>query len=170
MKKALFVLLLSTIAIHAPWRLMALAVETLVVQPGPTRFSSDNDKYWDALELEARLIDLGYMVGYGPQLIVNGQSAYGLMAPGEHVIMIDQRLSWNARFAVLAHEGGHVLQRGWYTRAQGEAFAESVAALVAHDGLREHARYMSGFKMDAIWVMLTDWRAIYRAARTLEDR
>jgi hypothetical protein len=170
MKKALLAFLTLAILMHAPWRLAALVAETMVAHPGLTRVSDGNDKYWDVMALEARLVDLGWELKYEKHINIWGHEVYGLTNPEEHIIYVDADLSWNARFAVLAHEGGHVLQRGWYNRAEGDAFAEAVAALVAHDGLREHARYLSSFKMSAVWVMVTDWRAIYRAAGVLEDR
>lgn len=86
-----------------------------------------------------------------------------------HTVKVSEALHWNARFAVLAHEGGHIMARGYLNRAQHEAFAESVAALVARDGLREHARYLAEYRIDAILTMLVHWRAIYRAAGVLED-
>jgi hypothetical protein len=167
-KKAVLVFLLLAIVVHAPWRLAGLVVETLVMHTGPTRMAHGTDKYWDVMALKSRLVDLGWEVKYEKKLIVfPGTPVYGLTIPDEHTIYVNADLSWNARYAVLAHEGGHVLQRGWYNQAEGDAFAESVAALVAHDGLREHARYLSSLKMSAVWIMVIDWRAIYRAADVL---
>ena len=175
MKKALLLFLFLTIALHAPWRLLALGAETLVVSPGLTRVSHGDDKYWDALALEARLVDLGYQVSYHKDLravvgFMQTIPVYGLTDGEEHTIQVDEDLHWNARFAVLAHEGGHVFQRSWLNREQEETFAEAVAMLVSHDGIREHARYLSSHRVEAILTMLVEWRAIYRAAAVLEDR
>lgn len=169
MKKALLAFLMLGILVHAPWRLMGLIAETMVVSPGATRTSQADDQYWQALDLEARLVSLGWEVSYAPQLSYRGQQAYGLTDPNEHTVQIDETLHWNARFAVLAHEGGHIMARGYLSTVQSEAFAESVAALVSHNGLREHARYLAAFRTDAILTMLVQWRAIYRAADVLED-
>lgn len=175
MKKALLIFLLLTIALHAPWRLLALCAETLVVSPGLTRVSQGDDLYWEALALEARLVDFGWAVSYekDPRVVVGFMQTvpvYGVTDDHEHTITIDEALHWNARFAVLAHEGGHTFQRSWLNRNQGETFAEAVAMLVSHDGLREHARYLSSYRVEAILTMLVEWRAIYRAAAVLEDR
>jgi hypothetical protein len=70
---------------------------------------------------------------------------------------------------VLAHEGGHTLAAGWYGYEQREIFAECVATLMSHDGVREHARYLSGFKTELIMMVLTEWPKMYRAAALLED-
>lgn len=170
MKKALLAFLLLAVVIHAPWRLMMLAAETMAVNPSETRFSVGNDKYWEVLVLEGRLMDMGWTIQYVDSIDFMGRAAQGLTDPDAHIIALDKHLSWDARMAILAHEGGHTLQRGWYNRAEGEIFAEAVATLVSHDGYREHARYMAQYRMSAMWLLLTDSRAIYRAARTLEDR
>ncbi len=111
---------------------------------------------------------MGYSVGFGPNLELDGAKAYGITDTVNHLILIDRSLSWDARFSVLAHEGGHVLEPGWSSTAQGECFAEMVSTLVAHDGLREHARYLARFKVEAIVMLLTEWPAIYNAAAVLE--
>lgn len=170
MKKTLLALLTLLILAHAPWRLMALVSETLVLSPTQLRFSQANDKYWDAIDLEVRLIGLGYEVGYHRGLELQGQAAYGLTSVGAHTVSVDADLHWNARYAVLAHEAGHILEPIWCSTRQGEAFAEMVSALVSHDGLREHARYLASMKVDVLMMALTEWPAIYHAAATLEDR
>ena len=169
MKAGVLAFLLAAILVHAPWRLAVLAGETLVVSPGFTRVSDADDQYWQALDLEGRLVGLGWEVSYVPSIEHNGQPAYGLTNFDAHTIWIDAALHWNARYAVLAHEGGHIMARGWLTTHQHEAFAESVAMLVAHDGFREHARYCADFRIDSILTMFVHWRAIYRAAGVLED-
>jgi hypothetical protein len=169
MKRTILALLTVFILAHAPWYLLALGVQTLWMNPGHTQFSTEDDAYWDALRLEARLIDLGWAVNYSHDLNSGGQAAYGLTSQSEHTVWIDQSMHWNARFAVLAHEGGHILQPGWMTREQGEIFAETVSALVSRDGLREHARYLSRYKLDFMLITFMEWRQIYRAAAVLRD-
>lgn len=168
MKRALLTLLVTFLLAHAPWRLMVLAAEVLVVSRGHIHTDPGHDQYWQARDLETRLTSLGWTVTYRRALTVYGTEAYGVTQPSERAITIDADLSWNARLATLAHEGGHVLQPAWLDRNQGEAFAESVAALVAHDGLREHARYLASMRADFVIVVLVEWRAIYRAAYVLE--
>ena len=167
MKRLVLALLVTLIAFHAPWRLMALGVETVLMSPAHTRTSDGDDKYWKALDLELKLISLGWEVSYQPRLSLNGQEVYGLTDPGPRIVLIDARLHWNARLAVLAHEAGHIMSPMGLTREQGEVFAESVGALVSHDGLREHARYLADVKAEVL-VMAIFWRDIYRAAAVLE--
>lgn len=171
MKRTLLVFLLLTIGAHAPWKLMALFAETLVVSPGFTRTDEGQDKYWQCQELIDKLERFGWDVEF-----VNGleaQGIYGLTmvdpVEGVRSIKIEETLSWNARYNVLAHEGGHTLVPTWsISRGQNEVFAESVAALMAHDGLREHARYLAKHRGD-IFIMVAFWPEIYRAAATLEN-
>lgn len=176
MRRALLAFLLLIVLFHAPWRLMALAAEVMMTPIGNAQMSAENDKYWECIDLEGRLIALGWQVQYVKNLYVQDsphdepQKAFGVTYFEPHLIQIEERLSWNARLAVLAHEGGHVLQRGWLTHNQGEAFAEAVAALVAHDGLSNHARLMARFRTDAVMVLMVEWRSIYRAASVLEDK
>ncbi len=168
--RSLLLFLMLGVFIHAPWRLAALAAETLVIAPGLTRTSDQDDQYWQALDLQRRLENMGWTVTYVPGISREGQKVYGVTDPSAHTITMDAGLRWNARLAILAHEGGHTLQSGWLTRNQGETFAEAVATLISHDGLREHARYLTGFRADAVLTILVEWRAIYRAAAVLEDR
>lgn len=159
--------LIATAVLSTPWRLAVLAAEVMLITPGNTRISDGNDKYWEALDLEAMLAERGYRVDYVDGLN-KAKGIYGATSPQAKSIIIDGDLHWNARFAILAHEAGHVMQPGRLTRNQGEAFAESVAMLVAHDGYREHARYLAnGLRVDAITVLLVEWRAIYHAAAAL---
>lgn len=170
MKRGVLAFLILMIFAHAPWKLMALAAETLVLHPGATRVSHENDQYWETMALYSRLTGMGWRVTVADELVSpDGMPAYGLTNTGTHEIEIDQTLSWNARYAVLAHEGGHTFQPSYATRAQGEVFAEAVATLVCHDGIREHARYLSLYKTDTLLVLLTESSAIYHAAAVLED-
>jgi hypothetical protein len=163
-KKMLLVVLSIYIFVNAPWRLGALAAETLILRPGYMRVPNGNDRYWDTLDLEKRLTTLGWDVGYAE----TPDGIYGMTVSMYHVITVDETLPWNGRLAVLAHEAGHTQQPGWFDTTQGEVFAESVALLYARDGVREHARYLAKFKSTALLVWATEWRAIYAAAATLQ--
>jgi hypothetical protein len=169
MRKLVLAFLALMILAHAPWRLLAVAAEAEVMSPGLTRMPQTSTHYWDELALEARLVDLSWEVGYQPHLNVDGIAVYGVTIPSHHAIFIEEGLSWDARYAVLAHEGGHTLQPGWLSERQDEVFAEMVAAVVS-GGVREHARYLSSSKVDVIVVLVTEWPAIYSAAAVLENR
>lgn len=166
---AAFVLTAFVLA-HFPWRLAVLGAEVLAMNPGPIRIVPENDRFWDTVNLEVKLSNLGWDVSYEPKLEFEGQRAFGLTQRRKHTITIDSGLSWNDRLAVLAHEGGHVLEPGWADENQGEVFAESVAMLVSRDGYREHARYLARFKVDLVMMYLLEWRAMYHAAAVLGDR
>lgn len=168
--RTLLAVLSVVILLHAPWRLAALVCEAEVMHPGRVRMEQGNDGYWHAIELETRLIGVGFSVAYVKGLSYAGQEVYGLTEIAQHKISVDADLSWDARYAVLAHEGGHVLQPIWLDGREPEAFAEMVAMLVAHDGIREHARYLAGLKSEVLVVALSEWQAIYHAAAVLEDR
>ena len=156
--------LVASILAHAPWRLMVLFAEALVASPGHAVTSTANNKYWQCQDLWTTLERrLGWTVKF-EDLNAN---LYGMTDTPHRIILINSSLSWNGRYAVLAHEGGHALQPSFISDTQGEAFAESVAALVAHDGLWEHARYIARVRSD-IFVLVVEWRAIYRAAAILE--
>lgn len=172
MKRTVLALLAAFILAHAPWRLAALAVEVVSMHPSPNRTARlGNNNYWTAMELEAKAIHLGYEVKYTKDLRYLGRPMWGTTDTDEHVIEINTELSWNGRANVLAHELAHVLQPGWLQdEAQADAFAETVATLVAHDGLREHARYLSRDKGAFVLVALTEWQRIYHAVTFLEDR
>lgn len=179
MKRIALVLLLAFIVAHTPWKLMALGAEVLVMTPGPYRASTSDSDYWETLRLEARVVALGYSVGYEKSLTMlsfeNGVPqlvrVWGSTDKGrDHKVMLEEHMHWNARRSVLAHEAGHILQPVWVNEDMAEAFAESVGMLVAHDGLREHARYLSRDKVTFFIIALTEWRAIYHSAATLEDR
>lgn len=165
MKKYLGVLFIAFVLCYAPWRLMALGVEVLCMHPGPTRVTQDDSSYWQALSLELRLTDLGWVVTYQAGMV--DHDLYGMTSPSEHTVKVEQSLHWNARYQILAHEGGHTLEPGWLNRGQGEVFAEVVAMLVTHDGLREHARYLSRDKMGFLFTSLMEWQAMYNAAEML---
>lgn len=164
------VLLLALVLIQAPWRVMTLATEVLLMSPGHIRSDIGTNRYWDALSLEAKLDSLNYVVLYTPDLHLEEQKAFGVTDPTAHTIQVEASLQWNARLAVLAHEAGHTMQPGWVTGHQAEAFAETVAMLISHDGYREHARYLTSHKMEALFMMAVEWPAMYNAAAVLEDR
>lgn len=142
--------------------------ETMVTSAGKVRLKIGNDKYWECLDLQQTLGGLGWRVTYEKDLM-GTSGIFGDMDPNRRVIRIDASLSWNERFEVLAHEGAHTLQPYRLTENQAEVFAESVSMLVAHDGLREHARYLATMRGDLL-VMIAYWPDIYRAAAVLEMR
>jgi hypothetical protein len=154
----------------APWRVMTFAPEVLIMHPGHVRGDKGTNRYWEALSLEAKLETMNWSVTYASDIKVDGREAYGVTDFEKHAITIDADLSWNQRLAVLAHEAGHTMQPGWVTARQSEAFAETVAMLVSHDGYREHARYLAQHKMDTLFMLFVEWPAMYHAAAVLEDR
>ena len=162
-KLILLSVLLTFVALHAPWRLSWLAIETLVMQPGYLRMPQGVDSYWHVKDLEARLTILGWTISYQP----DSERYYGVTSYNQHTIVINESLSWNAKYAVLAHEGGHALQPPRLTQEQSEIFAESVAALVTGWKVREPARYMASLKGDLL-IMAVYWQEIYRAANMLQ--
>lgn len=169
MKKTLLVIL-ALLLVHAPWRIALVTAEALYLNPGLTQEVTTNDKYWQVMELESKLIAYGFEVQYKKQVDLLGDPAYGVIDPAMHTITIDASLSWDMRYAVLAHEAGHHLQPVWANRNQREVFAELVSTLVSHDGYREHARYLARTKIDLLVMVLLDWPAVYHAAAVLEDR
>lgn len=166
MRRLLSVILLTLLALTIPWRLAALFAEALVVSPGLTRTQSGTDDYWAALDLQARLERLGWAVQYKPGL-ADDCGCYGLTSFHSRDIYIEDALSWNARFAVLAHEAGHTLEPPRLTENQGEVFAEAVATLIARDGLRDHARYLASMRGD-LFTMVAYEREIYATVATLQ--
>ena len=162
-KLILLSVLLTFVALHAPWRLSWLAVETLAMQPGYLRMPDGVDNYWRAKDLEARLANLGWTVSYEE----DHPNYFGQTRYNDHAIVVNKSLSWNAKYAVLAHEGGHVLQPPRLTNEQSEIFAEAVAAMVTGLKVREPARYMASLKGDVL-IMVVYWQEIYRAADTLQ--
>jgi len=176
MRYAILALLLAVIVAHTPWRLLALFAETFVVHPGLTRVVPTNTRYWDTLILQERIAELGYPVTYVRDLMVpinmfQVMPVYGVTEKdgGKVSIRIEAGLSWDARYAILAHEGGHIFQSEGYSGAEGEAFAEAVAMLVSHDGIREHARYLANRKLALLTVIALDHAKVYRAAATLAE-
>jgi hypothetical protein len=163
-RNAILLLLAAFIVEHAPFRLAALAVATAAAPGGVTRVAAGDDRYWDALDLELRLIHTGWTVAYKPHPTMNGEEVYGVTNSGDRTVVIDADLHWNARYSVLAHEFGHTQQPAWLDRAQGEAFAEAVSYLLAGGDVREHARYLRGARPESLLVFLTEWQDIYRAA------
>lgn len=161
--------LLVTSVISFPWKLSALALESFVIEPSVVQQHADNDKYWDVKTLTVRLrIRYGFEVEYVPNLLLT-EHAYGVTyAWPKRLIQIDDSLSWSERYRVLTHEAAHVLQPMRMTDQENEVFAESVSALITHDGLVEHARYLSEFKSVLPVTFLFRWRDIYKAAEQLE--
>lgn len=169
MKRYVLAVLVAFIVAHAPWRLALLTATMLGVTPGLTHVTKDDSHYWQALNLERRLNELGWQVNYVRDLNIHDRVVYGMTFRDDRVIYVEEGLHWTARHAVLAHEGGHALQPGWLTADQGEVFAEAVATLVTRNGYREHARYLSSYKYDYLLVVVLEWRRIYRAAAWLES-
>jgi hypothetical protein len=168
--KTLLTILLTLCVVFLPWRLIATGAELAAVTIGHTQWTTADDDYWRALGLQLRIESLGYSVTYAEDLQYGGQKAYGLTIPSMHQVFIDSSLHWNARYAVLAHEGGHILQPVWVDGEQGEVFAESVAILVTGGPLREHARYLAIRPFTFLTLSLMEWRAMYHAAAVLSDR
>ena len=162
----LLVLFVLVVVVHAPWRLLLLAGEVALVRPGVVRMPSGQNNYWLVQDLSIRLNELGWEVRYIPM----DPSQYGMTQPDAHLISINETLSWNARYATLAHEAGHTLQPYWMNKRQGEAFAEGVSYLVTGDSAVENARYLAHSRIDTLLTLLTEWREIYHAATLLEDR
>lgn len=168
-KSYLLAAILAVCVWVAPWRLMSLGADVLVLRPGPVELRTDqDDQYWDCKRLEARLDWLHYDVTYQRDLNYMGSKVFGLTDTNAHHIYIEEDLHWNDRFAVLAHEAGHTLQPGYLDRQEGDVFAESVSYLVAGDR-RNSARWLSSAKPQFIFVALAEWRAIYHAAAVLQD-
>lgn len=171
MKNLLALILLVLTVEHTPWRLLALLGETAVMQPGLTRVVKGSDRYWDARALEVRLTGLGWHVVYAPHLHSGMQEVYGVTDIRDRTIHIDSDLEWDARYMILAHEGGHALMTAyeWSDDSAAEAFAEAVATLVAHNGLREHARYLTNHRLALLMTVLTKSSRVYRAAAMLQE-
>lgn len=174
MRKTLLTILLTLIVWGAPWRLMWLATEIAWLPPGQVAaMPTGNSDYWKCQSLELRLRSLGWQVLYETDLNImtmrGPEKVYGLTDPSEHTIRIEKALSWDARFRVLAHEGGHTLQPWWLNYSQGDSFAESVSALVTGHS-REQARWLSSDKVSTIYTLMTEWPRIYTAAAVLENR
>lgn len=169
MRKWVLAFVLAGLMVHMPWKVAATVVEAEWLRPGRAHLTQRTDAYWRALSLEARLVNLGYTVTYKHGLSYMGVEAYGLTVRSTHQIFIEESLSWNDRFAVLAHEGGHVFEPGWLVGWQSDVFAEMVAMLVADDGIREHARWLAGAKLDVLVVGLAAWPEVYHAAAVLSE-
>lgn len=161
--------LLAFLWVALPFRLLVLGAETFLVHPGNAHFSQSDARYWQALELEARLLALGWRVTYARHLTLGGEEAYGVTMPDNHAVVIEERLHWSARAAVLAHEAGHTVQPSWVSHTEGECFAEAVATLVVRDGIRDHARYLATARWTCLGMLLAEFPAIYHAAALLTD-
>lgn len=159
--------LLVVLVMLFPWRLASLTASVFLARPGLVHVSEDESHYWDAQQMEARLDDLGWKVVYDPTL--RARNMYGLTVPQTHTIYIDEHLHWTWRYAVLAHEGAHVIQPAWMDEAEGEVFAECVSTLVAGFEV-EHASYLAHRKLTFLEVMLVEHDAMYAAANVLTIR
>jgi hypothetical protein len=174
-KKFLALLLAGYIALATPWKLAALMVETFYVHPGLTRMTQTHTRYWDVAILKERIEALGYTVKFTKDLTMPSMfqsiRVYGLTEKGggKASIQVDEGLSWDMRYDVLAHEGGHIFQSERYSEEESEAFAEAVATIVTHNGLREHARYLASHKLALFTVLLLDSAKVYRAAAVLTE-
>lgn len=165
-KQFLLAVLILFVVEHGPWRLLANTPNVLMGRPSQARVPSGTNDYWKAIELEGRLNELGWTVLYSS---IVDQGVYGLTIPKQHVIYIEQSLSWDARYNVLTHEGAHTQQPAWLSDSQAEMFAESVALLMATDNPSNHTRYLARFKLDYVMMVLIEWQDIYRAAAQLEN-
>lgn len=160
--------LLAVIAVGAPWRLLRMTADVLVMKAGPTRFSQDDDQFWDAQRMERKIRSFGYEVNYQHGLNWMSQPVYGLTIKSEHSVSVEADLHWNARYAVLTHEAGHILSPHYLDRSMDDVFAESVAALVT-GGLPEHARYLTDNKLLFLSTAVQEWQSMYHAAAVLQD-
>lgn len=152
-----------------PFRLATLGAETFWLHSQLPRFSQADDRFWDAVRLESKLLARGWTVTYATHVSLYGQPAWGLTSLTAHRIFVDEGLHWNARLAVLAHEAGHTMQPDWLAEGEAECFAESVSTLVSRDGVREHARYMASARWTCLGLLLAEFPAIYRAAATFQE-
>lgn len=159
--------LLTFLWVVTPFRLLALSTTMFFVHPSPPHFSADDNGYWQALELERRLMGMGWQVQYPAQVM--GGMAYGATDPDRHLVLVEESLHWSARAAVLAHEAGHTVEPTWVGRVEGDCFAESVATLITDAGYWDHARFMASARWTCLGVILTEFPAIYHAAALLQD-
>lgn len=166
MRRVVVSVLLTLLVLLMPWRVMRLTVAMLLTKPSAPQMVSGDDRQHDTELLAMRLGELGYDVTFEGELSIWGQAVYGYTDKTHHVIKVDEALSWNARYAVLAHEGAHVFQPIG-TRADAECFADAVAYLVADDGTRTHAQYLSRSKFDCALENIAFWPEEYAAARLL---
>lgn len=151
---------------HAPMRLMLAAAEACYYPPMQRlRMPSGTDAYWQVQDLETGLRRFGWEIKYVPDLM-SDEGAYGMTMPRERLIVVDESLSWNARYVTLAHEAGHALTPARFSEGQGEAFAEGVAVVLRAGDIRDHARYLASLRAD-LPVLGLYWREIYHAAAAL---
>lgn len=167
-KKVLAAVLVVFVAVHAPWRLAVTMGEAEGMKPGGLHLTTRDDAYWRAKALEMRLQALGFTVQYAPNLEYGNQKAYGLTNTQTREIFVDETLHWNDRYAVLAHEGGHVFQPLWLGPQEADVFAELVSAVVTGES-REAARWLSGAKLEVLVVGIACWPEIYHAAAVLSE-
>jgi hypothetical protein len=145
---------------------MRLTADVLAVQAGPLQLKTDDDQYWKVVRLEAKMRWLGYETSYEPDLNYMGSKVYGLTNTNDHHIYVEGNLHWNDRYAVLAHEAGHVLQPGYLDRSEADIFAETVSVLVAGN-YRESARWLATSRGTYLFTTLGEWRLEYAAAEFL---
>lgn len=168
MRRIILALLVAYIVTSAPWRLIWLTGYVLTTSATLVHMPDTNIRYWETLDLEQRLIKLGWTITYKPPSQMDDGGLYGSTEFHTRQIDILDSLSWDGRFSVLAHEGGHTLQPGWANHGRGEAFAEAVAMLMTGDRTREHARYLARMRGDYLLMVITEWQSIYHAASVLE--
>lgn len=166
MNKFLAGMFLVLAIIMIPWRLLGFNVQVMMGSPGFVQSNPSDDGYWPAQNLEAQLEAWGWDVRYVP---IRQMGVYGLTNTKSRIIQVDRSLHWSDRYIVLVHEAAHTLQPGWLDKIDEEIFAESVAALIDPNGMREHARYLSPYKSVYFFTSMAEWRAIYATAAVLRQ-
>jgi hypothetical protein len=152
--------------LHIPYRLILLTGYVLTQPATLVQMPNTNGRYWDAQDLTHRLHRLGWTVEYkSPDTL---QGAYGITYLETREIFVDESLSWDARYWVLAHEAGHTLQPGWANHGHGEAWAETVSALITKEGFAQHAKYIARVKGEYLLMVLTEYKQLYRAVAVME--
>ena len=151
----------------APIRLWTLAIYTQFSPYGWTRVDVGNENYWRCKDLQSRLETLGWSVSFS---IPEDFGAYGMTFPESRHIVVSQDLHWNACFSILAHEAGHALDSvSNHSTAEGEAFAEGVAYLIARDRVSEHSRYLARNRAVSFLTLISESDRITAAARFLTE-
>lgn len=161
-------ILLAWLWALTPVRLLLLSADSFLHHPGMTRVETGNDAYWKVLDLSMRMGALGWDVGFEHPLDLNGLIIYGVTDPTRHTIRVDSALSWDARYAVLAHEAGHTLAPPGLSYPEHECFAEAVAYVYVGDRATEHGRYLSSSRWTCLGLYLSDSSSIYAAVALLK--
>ena len=151
------------------WTLGRRAAATSYALSGTTRSSRD-DAFDAAQALEYRLLQLGATVVFRN---LEGTNVLGMTEPDTRRVTVDDRLHWNDRLRVLAHEGGHLLAPGDLEGADVEVFADAVSALVVQrygfDQRAAVARHLAMYKA-SLHVLADDQAEIMWAANVLGPR